>query len=119
MTRDVGAQHEATALLYLQNAGLSLLQRNYGCRLGEIDLIFRDGNTLVFVEVRYRKSSIHGDATATIGINKQVKLIRAAKFYLQRNPKYANLPCRFDTVAISGQPPQMEIDWQQAAFNAY
>lgn len=94
---DVG---EDAALAHLQQHGLVLVERNFSCRGGELDLIMRDGATVVFVEVRRRASSAYGGAAATIGRAKQARLQAAANTWLRR---YRMPPaCRFDVVAIDG-----------------
>ena len=109
-----GAQHERTAEQFLQRQGLKLLQRNYLCKLGEIDLIMRDGDQLVFVEVRYRKDASFGLAQETVTPAKQRKLLRAAQYYLQLNFA-ADPPSRFDVVAVHQHQP---LEWIQNAFSA-
>lgn len=99
---------------YLRQKGLKLLQRNFNCRMGEIDLIMQDGEVCVFVEVRYRKNSHFGSASETVDYKKQKKLLNAATLYLQQNATYNSLPCRFDVIAISGEG---KIDWIENAFS--
>lgn len=107
-----GRQGEDDALAYLQHQGLSLVDRNFRCRRGEIDLIMQERDTLVFVEVRKRASGRHGDAAASITPHKQARLIAAAEFYLQR---FRQPPaCRFDVVAIDGTA----LDWIRNAMGA-
>lgn len=92
---------------------MELLQRNYRCRFGEIDLIMRDGDTLVFVEVRSRAHAGFGGAAASIDAAKQARLVRAARHYLAT---LARVPdCRFDAVLFdaAGRP-----EWIRAAFDA-
>lgn len=115
-TRQSGAAAEDVALAHLQSVGLSLVTRNYrtpGRGGGEIDLIMRapDG-TLVFVEVRARRSADQGGAAASVGATKQRRVVLAAQHYLMRLP--APPPCRFDVVAIDGG----QISWLPAAFDA-
>jgi putative endonuclease len=107
-----GAAAEDRAAEYLQRQGLKLVARNYRCRAGEIDLILRDGNSLVFVEVRSRASTAFGGAAASITPAKQAKLIRAAEHYLLQHPNPA--PCRFDAVLIDGN----NLQWLRNAFEA-
>src|SRR5674476_44939 len=115
-TKQAGDAAEDTALHYLQQSGLRLLERNYrtpGRGGGEIDLIMRapDGTT-VFVEVRQRKSASHGGAAASVGATKQRRIIFAARHYLMRLREPP--PCRFDVVVLeSGR-----IKWLFAAFEA-
>jgi putative endonuclease len=109
-----GAKSEKQALAYLQQQGLSLLCQNYYCRFGEIDLIMQDQDTLVFIEVRYRKNSDFGGALASITKRKQDKIIKTAKHYLAQleNEPY----CRFDAIAIDQQSGSPQ--WIQNAFLA-
>ncbi|MBB3117367.1 YraN family protein [Pseudoduganella violacea] len=95
-----GQASEDAALEHLLGQGLQLVERNFRCKVGELDLIMRDGAVLVFVEVRRRASKRFGGAAASITPAKQRRLIRAAQFYLLR---YQPLPpCRFDVIAIDG-----------------
>ncbi len=107
-----GAAAENLAAAYLQRAGLQLVERNYRCRFGEIDLIARDGATLVFVEVRMRSSERFGGAAASITRAKQRKLLCTARHYLAgivRAPQ-----CRFDAMLINGNTNA--IEWLKNAF---
>jgi len=109
---NVGEEQERRACAYLQGKGLHLLERNYRCRRGEIDLVMREAGTLVFVEVRFRGTTRFGTPAETVDVHKQRKLAVAASHYLQHNP--TNLPCRFDVIALSGTN---RIDWIRDAFN--
>ena len=104
-----GAQAEADALAYLQQQGLTLIERNFSCPWGEIDLIMRQAQTLVFVEVRQRSSQRFGGAAASVGRSKQGRLWRTAEYYLQRYSQgSARLPaCRFDLFAVDGE----QVEW--------
>ncbi len=117
--REKGTAYESLALSHLQKAGLTLLARNYTCRLGEIDLVMREKQSVVFIEVRYRKSAEHGTGAATIGATKRTKLIRTAKLYLQEHPRLATSTCRFDAVTISGDMEAPDIRWLRSVFDAY
>lgn len=105
-----GRDAEDRACAYLSERGLQLLQRNYRCRSGEIDLIMRDGATLVFVEVRFRADSRFGHGADTVDRRKQLRLIGAAQTYLQHTRDGS--PCRFDVVAITGH----QLQWLADAF---
>ncbi len=113
-----GLAYENMALKYLQNQKLTLIEKNFRTRLGEIDLIMKDGETLTFIEVRYRKSTTHGSASESVNLMKQEKLIKSAKIFLtQKN--WWHLNSRFDVIAISPatlKPSQHEINWHKAAF---
>lgn len=104
-----GSEAEARAARHLARHGLQILARNYRCRGGEIDLVCRDGATLVFVEVRLRTNSGYGGAAASITPAKQRRLVLAANHYLAGK----SLPaCRFDAVLLDGA----NIDWIKNAF---
>ena len=111
-----GAAGETLACRYLETQGLTLVERNYRCRVGELDLIMRDGEHLVFVEVRSRRNSRYGTPAETVTISKQRRLIRAASYYLQRCR--ANLPCRFDIIAIIQDEETPTLKWIKDAFQA-
>lgn len=108
-----GEQAEQRAREHLQEAGLRLQERNYRCRHGEIDLIMRDGDTLVFVEVRERRNSRFGSGADSVDARKRHKLIATAQHYLQRSR--AASPCRFDVVSIDGSG---QLLWIAGAFDA-
>lgn len=113
--RQLGQAAEQQAANYLSRHGLQLIQRNYQCRMGEIDLIMRDKNCLVFVEVRYRHQDSHGHGVETVTFMKQKKLIRTASFYLQQKNLWEKVPCRFDVVAIANAENR-DILWIKDAF---
>ena len=96
----VGRDAEARAQRFLQQQGLKLIEKNFRCRVGEIDLIMRDEQIMVFVEVRFRKDQRFGGAAASVGRIKQQRLWRSASTYLMRFPRAP--ACRFDLVAIEG-----------------
>lgn len=113
-----GEAAEAQARQYLEQHGLRLLARNWRCRLGELDLVMLDADTVVFVEVRYRRHSAWGDAIESVNSRKREKLSRAAQLFLQQESRWAKYPCRFDVIAINanGQAPA-HLDWIQNAFD--
>ena len=119
-TRVRGAAAEDLALAHLQRAGLRLVERNYrtpGRGGGEIDLILRERDgTLVFVEVRQRRSRQHGGAAASVGGVKQRRIVFAARHFLLCLP--VPPPCRFDVVLVEGQGDSAALEWLQAAFDA-
>jgi putative endonuclease len=110
---DTGRAAEQLALRFLTDAGMQLKSRNYSCRMGEIDLILLDGDTLVFVEVRQRRNSAYGSAGESITSRKQGKLVAAAGHYLARQRKLPR--CRFDAVLVDAQG---RIEWIRDAFGA-
>ena len=97
---EAGRHAEDRAPAYLQQQGLQLIERNARNRRGEIDLVMRDGDTLVFVEVRQRASARFGGAAASIDATKQARLWRSAQHFLGRYP--VPPPCRFDAVCMHG-----------------
>lgn len=117
-TTVLGRRAEDVACRHLEAHGLRLLERNYRCRAGEIDLVMLDGATLALVEVRSRSTAAHGDAASTVGARKQQRFIRAARHLLLTRPDYRRLAARFDVVAIdsggSGEPPR--VTWIRDAF---
>jgi putative endonuclease len=117
-TQTIGKQAEDLACRYLHDQGLHLLERNYNTRYGEIDLVMRDRDTTVFVEVRYRRHSDVVDPLSSVDIRKQHKLIRTAQSYLQQLKRANPPPARFDVIAITEQGTQHKIDWIKNAFDA-
>ncbi|TAN06086.1 MAG: YraN family protein [Rhodanobacteraceae bacterium] len=115
-TGAVGAHFEQRALEHLERAGLKLVQRNFRTRFGELDLVMRDGGTLVFVEVRYRRDARFGGGAASVGRDKRARLARAAQGFLQAHPRFASSPCRFDVIAFDGEASAPTCNWQRAAF---
>jgi putative endonuclease len=110
-TQAQGAAAEDLAARYLAARGLGVIERNFRVRGGEIDLICRDGDTVVFVEVRLRRHSGYGGAAASITAAKQAKIIMAARHWLVR---HGEAPCRFDCVLLDDQ----RIEWLRNAFAA-
>lgn len=116
--RAIGALWEDAVLAHLRRHGLALVARNFGCRFGEIDLVLRDGDGIVFAEVRFRGSRAQGGGTLSVGPAKRTKLIRAAQVFLQSQPRLAALPCRFDVIGCAGTLAQPQFDWIRGAFEA-
>jgi len=111
-----GQLAEDSALAYLEAQGLVLVERNYRCRGGEIDLVMRDGGKIVFVEVRFRSDQRFGGALASVGSRKQARLIHAASHYLAT--KRIDRPTRFDVAAVSPNQGKLTIQWIKDAFQA-
>lgn len=108
-----GEQAEQLAAAYLRRKGLAVIATNYRCRYGEIDLVLRDRGTLVFAEVRLRRSGGFGGAVYSIDRRKQAKLVAAARHYLSGRKE---MPCRFDVVLLDRlEPPR--IEWIRDAFS--
>lgn len=110
-----GRWAEAQAARFLATRGLRLLRRNFRCRLGEIDLIMRDADALVFVEVRLRRGSDFGDGFDSITRAKRRRLVSAARWYLASR-RAEHMPCRFDVVSVSKRNYRAQIEWMPNAF---
>ena len=106
-----GVRGEDAAAELLESHGLRIVARNYRTRFGEIDIVARDGDCLVFVEVRLRANASFGGAVQSIGTGKRSRLVAAAQLFLMQTR--SRLPCRFDVVAIEDGKPQ----WLRAAFS--
>ncbi len=111
MNRD-GGPAERLAAAFLEREGLKILERNYRCRFGEIDLVASSGPALVFVEVRARRSEAYGGAAGSITAAKRRRIVAAARHYLGR--QRADRACRFDVVLVRGA--EQRIEWLQNAF---
>ncbi|MEO5702606.1 MAG: YraN family protein [Gammaproteobacteria bacterium] len=111
-----GQQAEEFACRYLQAHGLQLVECNYRCSHGEIDLVMQDGQSTVFVEVRYRRSQRFGGGIESVDYHKQSRLIATALHYLQHNKKAARQPSRFDVIAMEPGLQQDQVQWIKDAF---
>lgn len=114
MSQTIGYVAEEQARQYLSEQGLTWIASNFRCKLGEIDLIMRDGMYLVFIEVRQRSAKSHGSALESVTRSKQQKLIKTALYYLQTNRLLDKQACRFDVLSLDGAPLQMA--WVKNAF---
>ncbi len=115
----LGQAGEAAAERFLQERGLKLLERNYRCRSGEIDLVMLDPNpsdteVLCFIEVRLRGAGAFSDGLASVDEHKQRRLISAARHFLMERAQWQDHACRFDVVALDPKAPQPT--WIQHAF---
>ena len=114
-----GFDAEKLAVTYLANLGLKLVARNYHCRFGELDLIMKEANTLVFIEVRLRSNAKFGSAGASITPQKQQKLIAVAQHFLQQHGQaHGNPACRFDAILMDKADLQ-HIEWVRNAFETH
>lgn len=111
--RAAGTALEQLAARWLSARGLQLIECNYHCRLGEIDLVMRDSGTLVFVEVRYRSHNSFMNPVTSVDVRKQRKLVRAATVYLQHHGLTDQAPCRFDILGIHrrAEDRSLHFDW--------
>lgn len=114
-----GRQAEEQARRFLEDQGLRLLAQNWSCRGGELDLVMLDGDTVVFVEVRYRRHAAWGGALESVDARKRARLALAAENFLQQEKRWGKHPCRFDVIALgatngtAGRP-----EWIKNAFDA-
>ena len=93
-------KYEQLAAEFLEEKGYRILERNFRCRQGEIDIIAADREYLVFLEVKYRRNERMGSGAEAVDPAKQRRIIRCAQYYLMKHPGYADIPCRFDVVSI-------------------
>lgn len=113
--RQTGARYEELAAEYLENQGLFILEKNYRCRQGEIDLIARDDEYLVFVEVKYRRGEEKGISLEAVDGRKQKRICKAARYYLACSVGNMDISCRFDVVGIDGK--EEKVSWIKNAFD--
>jgi putative endonuclease len=115
--RAVAERTEQLALEHLTANGLGLIERNFRCRHGEIDLIMQDRVVIVFVEVRFRTHSRFASAADSVDLRKQRKLYKTASHFLRLHPRFRNAPVRFDVVAFDGPTQQdFKLQWLADAF---
>ena len=110
--RAIGTAYEDRAVLFLQENGYEIVERNYRCRTGEIDIIAKDGRYLVFAEVKYRRTGKNGSPAEAVDVKKQRVISRTALHYLMSRHYGEDMPVRFDVVSIQGE----EIKCYQNAF---
>jgi putative endonuclease len=116
-SHEIGKTSEAYAVEYLRQQGLTLIDTNFHSKQGEIDIIMLDGNTYVFIEVKYRKSTAFGGAINAISESKQKKIKHSITFYLHKaGLNEYNTPCRIDVIALEGKLEHPKISWLKNAF---
>jgi putative endonuclease len=115
--RAIGRAAEQRAADCLLGAGLSILARNYLCRMGELDIVALEGHVLVIAEVRLRAHPCYGGAAASVTRRKRRRLVRAAAHLLARHPQYARLPARFDVMVVPADAAA-PVQWLRGAFEA-
>lgn len=120
MSHSAGRKFEQTGCEWLKNKGLKFISANYHCRGGEIDLIMLDGNTLCFIEVKFRKNSEFGGAAYSISRQKQQRLQQCALHYLSHHKKQQKLAMRFDALLLLANPATqtVSVEWIKNAFEA-
>ena len=111
-TREKGSEQEQLAAAYLKEQGMKIIERNFRCRQGEVDIIGYHNGYLVFVEVKYRKNKTKGAASAAVDVRKQRQICKVADFYRFIHRISANTAVRYDVIAIQGE----SIEWIQNAF---
>ena len=109
--REIGKTAEIKAAKYLESMGVNILERNYQNRFGEIDIIGKEGNILLFIEVKYRKNESFGYPLEAVGFAKREKIRKMARFFLNEN-HYYHYNIRFDCIGIIGS----QIEWIKGAF---
>jgi putative endonuclease len=115
----IGQDAEDAAVVFLESQGLTILLRNFRRRLGELDIVAREGDILVIAEVRTRASERFGGAAASVDARKQSKMLRAAAQLLQQRRHLARLRVRFDVILVHRpSSPQMRVEWIKHAFTA-
>lgn len=108
-THSAGRRGEDRAVAFLRASGYRILERNFRCKLGELDIIARDGDALVFVEVRTRSHGRQGSALEAVSAAKQRQVVRVASYYLASR-RMESAPCRFDVVGITGERIELVRD---------
>lgn len=114
--QEIGKNAEQQALSFLQKQGMRLLEQNYTCYSGEIDLIMQDGEDIVFIEVRSRSRTDYGHAIETITPRKQQKIIRAATHFLQKKGCLYKVSSRFDVITLQLVSNNWQLEWIKNAF---
>lgn len=112
----LGSEAESAAMRHLESRGLALISQNFAGGGGEIDLVMRDDQYLVFVEVRYRRNQHYGGAAASVDRRKQKRIIHAAEYFIQKHPRLEFDETRFDVVAVSGSTAKFRMEWIPDAF---
>ncbi|MCR5747578.1 MAG: YraN family protein [Lachnospiraceae bacterium] len=111
--RSRGFEYEEMAAGYIKEQGAIILERNYRSRMGEIDIIAKDDDTVCFIEVKYRQDSAKGDPTEAVGIKKQFTICRVSDYYRMEKRLSEDMAYRYDVIAIKGK----EICWYKNAFS--
>ena len=118
MSRARGRHWEETAERWLNDKGARLIARNFHCRIGEIDLIVRDGSEIAFIEVKFRSRAGYGTGADHVTFTKQRRIIGAARHYLQYHDHPPTQVFRFDVISIAATVGGTEIEWIKNAFEA-
>ena len=114
-----GAHWETYAANHLRDQGLEVIARGYRCRLGELDIVCRDGDTLVVVEVRARSTGSYTTALDSISLGKRQRIVNAARHFLMRHPQWFHRPLRFDIIAVDAvDTDEPTLNWVRNAFDS-
>ncbi len=114
--RTTGTDKENLACRYLEENNACILDKNFRCRQGEIDIIAKDGRFLCFIEVKYRQNDKYGYAQEAVNRQKRQKICKVSKFYLYSKYKSYDLPVRYDVIAISQTDDILVFNWIKNAF---
>lgn len=114
--KQLGNDSETIAQQYLEQRGYMLIQANFRCKTGEVDLIMQKENLLVFVEVRSKSSSRYGEPLETVDYTKQKKIKKASAYFLYIHPQLAHCYCRYDVVSVLWKNGCADITWIADAF---
>jgi putative endonuclease len=117
-TRKAGEEAEAAACAFLEDRGLRIVERNFRARGGEIDIVAREKDVLVFIEVRFREEEGYGTPEESVGPVKRRKIVSAARAYLGRVPWNSWKEARFDVIAVVGTGPDAVLRHYTGAFDA-
>ena len=115
-TGSIGRRAEKLALDHLKAQGLIEITRNFRCRMGEVDLVMKDGDCVVFAEVRFRNQNSYTSAAGSVDHHKQRKIIRTAAAFLGRHPQYSSCAVRFDVIGLDQAGNQTSLRWMRDAF---
>ena len=115
--RDIGQDTESLACSFLVSQGARILEKNYRCRQGEIDIIALDGRYICFIEVKYRQNDRYGEPQEAVTVRKIQHICKVSKFYLYSKYKSYDLPVRYDVIAISPEEKILTFKWIKNAFD--
>lgn len=112
--REIGAKFEQKTKKYLESVGHTIIKMNYQCRYGEIDIISKDGNAIVFTEVKFRRTKSHGHPSEAVDYHKKIHIIQVAKWYVMEN-RLDGIPVRFDVAVWTNE----DLTYYKGAFESY
>ncbi len=114
--RTIGNGSEDLACRYIEQQGCSILERNFRCKLGEIDIIARDGSYLCFIEVKFRNDNSFGEPKEAVNYSKQRRISNVSRFYLYSKNVSFDIPIRYDVIAVSVNEGIFSFEWIKNAF---